>query len=168
MSKKKKADGIASAWSKIEAGIEGFWKKLTAKIPENVLTSIILIAFGVILLGIFYVPQKIEEHQCKQFAKPLFEHFLPKNSYAVQTSSVRDDNGGTTAAIILGTEDELSEEILYTFYSDGVYLPAREGDDVELSVKALDEKSISALKQAGLYRDGDDYYFVYIYSAKAE
>ncbi len=151
-----------------KSGAEGIWKKLTAKIPENVLTSILLLVLGAVLLGVFYVPQKIEEHQCKQFAKPLFEHFLPKNSYAVQTSSVRDDNGGTTAAIILGTEDELSEEILYTFYSDGAYLPAQEGDVVELAVKALDDASISALRQAGLYRDGDDYYFVYIYSAKAE
>ena len=166
MNKTKKAGGAPSAWNKTETLIESLWKKLTARIPENVLTTILLLGVGVILLCVFYLPQKIEDYQCSQFAKPLFGHLLPKNSYAVQTSSVRDDNGGTTATIILGTADDLSEASLYTFYADGEYMPAREGERVKLSVKELDSGSISALKQAGMYRDGDEYYFIYIYSAK--
>jgi len=141
---------------------------MTAKIPENVLTSILLLAFGAVLLGVFYLPQKIEDRQCSRFAQPLFEHALPENVYTVQTSAVRDDNGGTTAALILGAVDELTEEALYAFFADAEYLPAQEGEQVELAVKTLDEKSISALRQAGYYREGDEYFFVYIYSSKAE
>lgn len=133
---------------------------------KNVLITVLLLAFGAVLIGVFYVPQKIEEYECNRFAKPLFEHLLPDNSYSVQSSAVRDDDGNTTAAAIIGTQ--LSEEELYDFYSDGEYLPANEGETVELSVKALDETSISALKEAGKYRHEDLYYFVYIYSSKPE
>lgn len=133
---------------------------------KNVLITVLLLAFGAVLIGVFYVPQKIEEYECNRFAKPLFEHLLPDNSYSVQSSAVRDDDGNTTAAAIIGTQ--LSEEELYDFYSDGEYLPANEGETVELSVKALDEASISALKEAGKYRYEDLYYFVYIYSSKPE
>lgn len=136
------------------------------KIPENVLTTIIMLAFGAVILCVFYLPQKIEERECERFAAPLFQHATPEGSYVVQTSSVRDDAGGTTAAIILGTS--LTEEELLTAYSDVVYVPARDGETVELSVKPLDEGSISALKNAGRYREEDDYYFIYIYSSKTE
>lgn len=133
---------------------------------KNILTTILLLAFGAAVLGFFYVPQKIEEYQCNQFAKPLFSHPLPENSYSVQASSVRDDNGGTTAAAIIGTQ--LTEEELYEFYADTEYAPAKEGEVVELSVKALDEDSVKVLRDAGKYRSEDKYYFVYIYSSKAE
>ena len=129
---------------------------------KNILTSILLLALGAAVLGYFYVPQKIEEYQCNQFAKPFFSHPLPENSYSVQASSVRDENGGTTAAAIVGTH--LTEEELYAFYADTEYPPAREGEKVELSVKALDEASVKVLKEAGKYREEENFYFVYIYS----
>lgn len=132
------------------------------KIPENVLSSTIALLFGLVLICVFFLPQRLEERECERFAAPLFNHALPENSYAVQTSSVRDDAGGTTAAVILGTA--LSAEELEAFYSDTAYLPAREGETVTLSVKALDEASLKALQSAGKYRSEDDYYFIYIYS----
>ncbi len=133
---------------------------------KNILTTVLLLAFGAVILCVFYLPQKIEEYECNQFAKPLFAHKLPVNSYSVQASSVRDDSGSTTAAAIVGTQ--LTEEELYAFYADTEYPPAREGETVELSVKALDEDSIEVLREAGKYRSEDKYYFVYIYSSKPE
>jgi len=135
------------------------------ELMKRILTSAVLLAFGAVLLGVFYIPQKMEERECERFAAPLFEHALPENSYSVQNSSVRDDQGGTTAAMIIGTS--LSEEELAAFYGDTEYLPAREGEQVELSVKALDEASLEALRSAGKYREEEDYFFVYIYSSKA-
>lgn len=137
-------------------------KGILRKIPKNVLTTVFLLAVGAAFLGVYYVPQKAEERRLSQFAQPLFYHLLPEDTYAVQTSSVRDDDGGTTAAIIIGTS--LSSDELIEFYSDAEYLPANEGETVTLEVKALDESSISALKQAGKYREQSDYYFLYIYS----
>ena len=133
---------------------------------KNLLTTVLLLAFGAVLIGVFYVPQKMEEYECKKFAEPLFNHLLPENSYSVQSSSVRDENGGTTAAAIVGTH--LTQEELLAFYSDTEYPPAREGETVELAVKQLDEESIKVLKEAGLYREEETFYFVYIYSSKAE
>ena len=133
---------------------------------KNILTTVLLLAFGAVILCVFYLPQKIEEYECNRFAKPLFDHLLPENSYSVQASSVRDDRGGTTAAAIIGTH--LTEEELYAFYADTEYPPAREDETVELSVKALDEASIGVLREAGKYREEDKYYFVYIFSSKPE
>ena len=135
------------------------------ELMKRILTSAVLLAFGAVLLGVFYIPQKMEERECERFAAPLFEHALPENSYSVQNSSVRDDQGGTTAAMIIGTS--LSEEELAAFHGDTEYLPARKGEQVELSVKALDEASLEALRSAGKYREEEDYFFVYIYSSKA-
>ncbi len=172
MNKSKKSKGErnphemshTNGFAKIDAALDRVWKKMTAKIPENVLTSIILLVFGAVLLGVFVLPQRIEEYQCNQFAKPLFYHLIPEDSYAVQTSALRDEEGGTTAAIILGVASEMTAEELNAFYSDTEYVPANEGETVSLSVTALDESSISALQQAGMYREGDQYYFIYLYS----
>lgn len=136
------------------------------KIPENVWKTILLVVAGALLLGVFYIPKKVEEYKLNQFARPLFYHLMPTDTYSVQTSSVRDDNGGTTAAIILGTS--CTQEELLAFYSDVEYPPADEGENVVLQVKPLDEASIEVLKKAGKYREQSEYFFVYIYSSKAE
>lgn len=138
--------------------------KKKKEILKNALTTLLLVAFAAVLLGVFVIPDKVEEYQLNQFAKPLFAHALPENSYSVQASTARDENGGSTAAAIIGTQ--LTEEELYAFYADTEYPPAKEGEVVELSVKALDEASVSVLKEAGMYREEDKYYFVYIYSSK--
>lgn len=140
--------------------------KKKKEILKNVLTAVLLLAFAGVLLGVFVIPDKMEDYRLQQFAKPFFAHALPENSYSVQSSVATDDNGGTTAAAIIGTH--LTEEELYEFYSDGEYAPAQEGDTVELKVSALDEASLSVLKEAGKYREEDTYYFVYIYSSRAE
>ena len=139
--------------------------KKKKEILKNVGTTVLLIAFAAVLLGVFVIPDKIEQYKLNEFARPFFEHALPENSYSVQASVATDDNGGTTAAAIIGTH--LTEEELYAFYADTEYLPSKDGDTVELSVKALEEDSLSVLKEAGKYREEDKYYFVYIYSSKA-
>jgi hypothetical protein len=164
----KAKKGASFSFQKVDAYLDSVWKKMTAKIPENVLTSIILLTFGAVVLCAWILPQRIEEYHCNRFAKPLFEHRLPSDSYAVQTSAARDDEGGTTAAIILGTASGMTQQELYAFYADGEYLPANKGEAVVLTVKELDEGSLSALRQAGMYRESDEYFFIYIYSADAQ
>ena len=140
--------------------------KKRKEIMKNIGTTALLIVFAAVLLGVFVIPGKIEQYKLNQFARPFFEHALPEHSYSVQASVATDDNGGTTAAAIIGTQ--MTEEELYEFYADTEYVPAKDGETVELSVKALDEASLSVLKEAGKYREEDKYYFVYIYSGKAE
>ena len=140
--------------------------KKKKEIMKNIWSTVLLVAFAAVLLGVFVIPDKIEQYKLNQFAQPFFEHALPENSYSVQASVATDENGGITAAAIIGTQ--LTEEELYAFYADTEYVPAKDGDTVELSVKALDESSIEVLKEAGKYREEDKYYFVYIYSSKAE
>ena len=140
--------------------------KKKKEIMKNIWTTVLLVAFAGVLLGVFVIPDKIEEYKLQQFAKPLFAHSVPENSYSVYSSIATDDEGGTTAAAILGTQ--LTEEELYEFYADTEYPPAKEGDTVELSVKALDEDSLTVLQEAGKYREEDQYYFIYIYSSRAE
>jgi hypothetical protein len=161
----KAKKGASFSFQKVDAYLDSVWKKMTAKIPENVLTSIILLTFGAVVLCAWILPQRIEEYHCNRFAKPLFEHTIPADSYVVQTSAVRDDNGGTTAAVILGVAFDTDAQQIYEFYSDAEYLPAEEGENVELNVRELDEGSISALRQAGMYREGDEYFFIYLYSS---
>ncbi len=140
--------------------------KKRKEIMKNIWATVLLVVIAAVLLGVFVIPDRIEDYKLKQFARPFFEHALPENSYSVQASVATDENGGTTAAAIIGTQ--LTEEELYAFYADTEYVPAKDGDVVELSVKMLDEASISALREAGKYREEDKYYFVYIYSGKAE
>lgn len=134
------------------------------KIPENVRTTLMMLFIGVVLLCVFYLPKKIESNQLERFGKPLFEHEIPAGAYRVQNSAVRDQQGGSTAAVLLGTE--LSPEEVLEFYSDVEYLPARSGEQVKISAKSLDEASLNALKSAGKYREGDSYCFVYLYSIR--
>ena len=140
--------------------------KKRKEIMKNIWTTVLLVVIAAVVLGVFVIPDRIEDYRLKQFARPFFEHVLPENSYSVQASVATDENGGTTAAAIIGTQ--LTEEELYAFYADTEYVPAKDGDTVELSVKALDEASVKALQEAGRYRSEDKYYFVYIYSSKAE
>lgn len=116
----------------------------------------------VAVLAVMWVPKKLEQRACDEFGKPLFTHALPENAVLVQKDAARDDDGGTTAALLLKTD--LSSEALTAFYSDMVYPPAGEGQTVTLEAKALDESSLEALKQAKLYEEGASYQFVYLYS----
>ena len=68
------------------------------------------------------------------------------------------------ALLLRGATDE---ESLLAFYSDTDYPPAREGETVTLDVREADEASLDALRQAGLYEEGAEYWFVYVTSAPA-
>lgn len=114
------------------------------------------------LMAAVMIPKKLEERAANAFGEPLFSHALPENAKLLQQDAAKDEEGGTTAALLL--ETELSVEELEEFYSDTVYVPAEEGQTVTLQAKELDEGSISALKQAELYTEGAQYRFVYLYS----
>ena len=115
-----------------------------------------------LVMAIFLIPQKLEERAADAFGAPLFSHALPEDAVLIQQDAGKDDDGGMTAALLLQTD--LSSEALEAFYADISYPPAEEGQTVTLQAKALDEASISALKQANLYTDGANYQFVYLYS----
>ncbi len=114
------------------------------------------------IMAAFLLPKRLQERAANQFGEPLFSHALPEGAKLIQQDAAKDDEGGTTAALLLQTD--LTEEELLEFYSDRTYAPAEEGQTVTLRVKVLDENSIQALKQAKLYKEGAQYLFVYLYS----
>lgn len=114
------------------------------------------------ILAAFMLPKRLQDRAASQFGEPLFSHALPEGAKLVQKDAAKDKEGGTTAALLLQTD--LSEDELLAFYSDTDYMPAEEGQTVSLKVKALDESSMQALKQAKLHEEGAQYWFVYLYS----
>ena len=114
------------------------------------------------IMAAFLLPKRLQDRAANQFGEPLFSHTLPEGAKLIQKDAAKDDDGGTTAALLLQTD--LSEGELLAFYSDSAYAPAAEGQTVTLKVKSLDENSIQALKQAKLYEEGAQYRFVYLYS----
>ena len=114
------------------------------------------------VLAAMAIPKRMEQKQADAFGEPLFSHALPEGAVLVQQDAAKDDEGGTTAALLI--QSELDQQTLLTFYSDIPYPPAEEGQTAALSVKALDGDSISALKQAKLYEEGKTYWFIYLYS----
>ena len=115
-----------------------------------------------VLLAVL-LPGRLKQIACDKFAKPLYSHSLPEGARLVEKSAVKGKEGDFTATLILAAD--LSEEELKAFFSDTEYPPASKGQTVTLNVKPLDDSSIEALSQAGLRRDGETYWFVYIYSA---
>ena len=114
------------------------------------------------VMAAMLVPKRLQERAANQFGEPLFSHALPEGAKLIQQDAAKDKEGGTTAALLLQTD--LSEDALLAFYSNMEFAPAEEGQTVTLQVKALDESSIQALKQAKLYEEGAQYMFVYLYS----
>ena len=119
---------------------------------------------SILLVWAFLIPKALEKRACDQFAQPLFDHALPAGAELVQQSNVVDDDGGFTAALILGADAD--EETLRAFYGDTDYAPGRDDyTEPTLTVAPLDEASLDALEQGGTRKAGVDYWFVYIYSA---
>lgn len=118
------------------------------------------------LVAVILVPKYLESKAADAFAEPLFSHALPAETKVIEQDAAKTDDGGMMAAMLLQTD--LSSEELEAFYADVEAQPAREGDMVTLSAKALDESSLEALQQAKLYEEGAQYQFVYLYSAPSE
>ena len=135
------------------------------KKPQGRLPYIIGLVFAAaaVFLAVF-LPGKLSEDRANDFAAPLFNHEMPDDARFIQASAAENDDGSTSATIIMQTE--WSEQEILEHYSDTTYPPAAKNDVVTLSVLPLDDNSIEAVKQAGLYEeDGGDYWFVYLYSA---
>jgi len=124
--------------------------------------SLTMLAIGAVILAILVIPGRLEKARCDAFGRPLFDHPLPQDAVLVSANAVEDDEGGTTASLIL--ETTLGEQELLAFYGDISYPPAKKGQTVTLSASPLDGASLTALDKAGLHRDGCSYWFVYIYS----
>ncbi|MBM6914244.1 hypothetical protein H6B33_02345 [Gemmiger formicilis] len=109
--------------------------------------------------------EKSQRDQADAFARPLQEHPLPAGMSLVVADADKGEDGSTIGALLLrGTTDE---ESLLAFYSDTDYPPAKEGETVTLEVREADDSSLDALRQANLYEEGADYWFVYVTSAPA-
>ncbi len=135
------------------------------KKPEGRLPYIIgLVCAALAVFAAVFLPGKLSDKRADDFAAPLFNHELPDDARLIQASAAENDDGSTSATIIMQTE--WSEEEILAHYSDTTYLPASENDEVALSVLPLDDGSIDAVKQADLYEEeGGEYWFVYLYSA---
>ena len=128
------------------------------EVIKRLLPAFLMVA----VMAAFLLPKKLEERNANQFGEPLFSHTLPENAELIQKDSGKTDDGSIMAALLLKTD--LTSEELELFYGDAVYAPAKEGQTVTLSAKALDENSLDALKKAKLYEDGASYQFVYLTS----
>lgn len=114
------------------------------------------------VMAAFLLPKKLQERAANQFGEPLFSHALPEGAVLIQQDAGKNDDGSIMAAMILKTD--MSSAELERFYGDILYAPAEEGQTVTLSASALDDNSISALKQAKLYEEGASYRFVFLIS----
>ena len=128
------------------------------EVMKRLLPAFLMVA----VMAAFLLPKKLEERNANQFGEPLFSHTLPENAELIQKDSGKTDDGSIMAALLLKTD--LTSEELELFYGDAVYAPAKEGQTVTLSAKALDENSLDALKKAKLYEDGASYQFVFLTS----
>ena len=128
------------------------------EVIKRLLPAFLMVA----VMAAFLLPKKLEERNANQFGEPLFSHALPENAELIQKDSGKTDDGSIMAALLLKTD--LTSEELELFYGDAVYAPAKEGQTVTLSAKALDENSLDALKKAKLYEDGASYQFVFLTS----
>lgn len=139
------------------------------KKPQGRLPYIIgLVCAALAVFAAVFLPGKLADKRANDFAAPLFNHEMPADARLIQATAAENDDGSTSATIIMQTE--WSEQEILDHYNDTTYPPAAENDEVALSVLPLDDSSIEAVKQAELYEeDGGDYWFVYLYSApKAE
>lgn len=123
----------------------------------------ISLAIGLLVLTVLFLPKRLEQRECDLFAEPLYTHTLPEGSRLVQKSAVKSEDGSFTAALILASDMEAEE--LLDFFDDVTYPAAKEGQVVSLDVKPLDQESLEAMQKAGLKKEDETYYFVYIYSA---
>ena len=123
----------------------------------------IAMALGLLVLAAVILPQRLAQRACDKFAEPLYAHALPEGSRLVQKSAVKGKDGDFTAALILATD--LEREELVAFFADTDYPPAKKGQEVTLEAKPLDDNSLEALRKAGEQKEGETYWFVYIYSA---
>ena len=135
------------------------------KKPQGRLPYIIGLVFAAaVVFAAVFLPGKLSDQRAGKFADPLFNHEMPDDARLLQASAAENEDGSTSATILM--QSEWTEEEILKHYSDTTYPPAVENAEVTLSVLPLDEASIDAVKQAGLYeKDGGDYWFVYLYSA---
>ncbi len=135
------------------------------KKPEGRLPYIVgLVCAALAVFAAVFLPGKLADKRADDFAAPLFNHEMPDDARLIQASAAENEDGSTSATIIMQTE--WSEDEILAHYSDTTYPPAAENDEVTLSVLPLDDSSIDAVKQADLYEEeGGEYWFVYLYSA---
>ena len=133
--------------------------------PQGRLPYIIgLVCAALAIFAAIYLPGHFSDKRANEFADPLFNHEMPFDARLIQATATENDDGSTSATIIMQTEWD--EQEIWDHYNDITYPPAAENDQVTLSVLPLDDSSIEAVKQAGLYEeDGGEYWFVYLYSA---
>ena len=128
--------------------------------------------FGFVFLSLAVIcaimlPKGLSNRKAEAFAQPFFSHAVPQDANVLQQSAARQKEAGayvTTATLILEFSQAPQREQLENFYSDTNYPPAEAGQIVTLAARPLDEASLSALQQAGVYEEDKIYWFVYIVS----
>ena len=138
------------------------------KKPEGRLPYIVgLVCAALVVLAAIIIPSYNADKKADAFAAPLFNHEMPDDARLIQATTTENDDGSTSATIILQsawTQDEIAD-----FYSDTDYAPAADGEVVTFSVLPVDADSLEVLKNADLYEEeGGEYWFVYLYSGQQE
>ena len=142
-------------------------QKPATKFPY--LCGLVLMALVIFLMVV--LPDKFAQRKANQFAEPLFSHAIPTDARLIQKSASENEDGTISATIIL--QSTWSQQELLDFYMDIDYMSSVQEADVKaqvtLSVLPLDESSLNAVQQAGLYEEeGGDYWFIYLYSPQKE
>ena len=125
--------------------------------------GMIFVFLSIAIVWAFILPKYLDKKAQDKFAKPLFTHEVPATATMVQQSTAKDDAGGVTAALLLGTN--WTEQQLLDYYGDTEYPPFKKDQTVTLAARPLDEASLKALSEAGQREAGQEYWFVYLYSA---
>ena len=125
--------------------------------------GMIFVFLSIAIVWAFILPKYLDKKAQDKFAKPLFTHEVPATATLVQQSTAKDDAGGVTAALLLGTN--WTEQQLLDYYGNTEYPPFKKDQTVTLAARPLDEASLEALSEAGKREAGQDYWFVYLYSA---
>ncbi len=128
---------------------------------KEVLRRYILPAVAIIVvIGALMVESWLPELVGRKYAKVLFEHELPAETVLIQKDVAMQKAGGVMVAMIL--ETDLTSEELLVFYEDVLFPFQEKGNEVYLDAEALNEQSIAAVKEAGYYKEGRGYQFVYL------
>ena len=130
----------------------------------------LLFGFVCLILAVIWaimLPKGLSNRKAEAFAQPFFSHAVPQGAEVLQQAASREKQDSayvTTATQILAFSKAPQKTELEAFYRDTEYPPAEEGQAVTLTAKPLDEASLSALQQAGVYEEDKIYWFVYIVS----
>ena len=105
---------------------------------------------GHCVLAVLYVPGHLADRRAERLPSLSITICSPREpGFCKRRPAENEENGVTTTSATILLQSEWDQAALFDFYNDTTYPPARENDQVTLSVLPLDENSLQAVQQAG-------------------